>query len=139
MRQIKVFPKDSNEYKNLERIAKRMTEESKNGFEYFVDWGYFDSTNMKWTTIKAHDPNNWNAGCWQVLSPWLHEKIVLGLVNDDEIIVPLLLHRLKQIKQLQFLEGNPRKVPLEIREVKIRRDKIHVGIIGMKYRQTEFL
>lgn len=89
---IRVFEKDSPEYKNLEKLGAKLHEMSAHGTEYKVENVYFDlGQDWVWTTLVAYKPyTNQRTGkleysSWQALYPRGHEECVL-FGDDDEVI-----------------------------------------------------
>ena len=86
---IKVFGKDSEEYKALNVAAAVLTAKSPNGYRYYVGETYFDyGQDWKWTTVLC-EGDSW--GGYQALNPREQEDILLGDVNDipkvcDEVL-----------------------------------------------------
>ena len=71
---IKIYAKETPEYKRLEMVANLLTTASPIGTIFRVEETYFDfGQNWKWTTICATHPKY---GSYQALSPRDHEKIL---------------------------------------------------------------
>ena len=81
---IKIFPRDSEEYEKLDRVATFLTAMSPNKYYYYVGKTYFDyGQDWKWTTILAQKNDNGSYGdSYQALNPREQEEIILA--NSDE-------------------------------------------------------
>lgn len=74
---IKVFGKDTAEYKLLEAAAAMLTEQSPNKYRYYVGETYFDfGQGWKWTTIICDNNSEW--GGYQALNPREQEEVLNG-------------------------------------------------------------
>lgn len=81
MNYIKTYAQDSPEYKQLEKVAEAMTDNSPTGVDYTVGETYIDfGQDWIWTTILAQKSNGEH---WQALSPADLEKILFA--KDEEI------------------------------------------------------
>lgn len=88
MSAIRIFAKDSQEYKMLEKTAEMLTEKSPNGYVYKVEETYFDyGQGWKWTTVIAHTPDG---DSYQALSPREQGLIVEEGICDLETTVKLI-------------------------------------------------
>lgn len=78
---VKVFLKDSKEYKRLQRAAQMFTRASPLGRMYFVgNTAYDPCRSWEWTTILCEA----SLGAYQVLTPTEQERI-LNAKTEDEI------------------------------------------------------
>lgn len=78
---VKVFLKDSPEYKRLQRVAAMFTRASPNRRMYFVGKTCYDlRQGWQWTTILCEG----SFGAYQVLTPTEQSRI-LNAVAEDEI------------------------------------------------------
>ena len=76
---IRIFQKDSAEYRLLEKAAEMMTEKSGKGYRYYVGETYFDfGQGWKWTTVICDDAK-W--GAFQALYPSEQEMVLDGDVD----------------------------------------------------------
>ena len=79
---IDVFPRDSEEYEKLEKVADYLTNYSPNNIYYRVEKTYFDfGQNWMWTTIIAYDKKG---SSWQAIYPKVQEDILLS-DSDEEL------------------------------------------------------
>ena len=73
---IRIYRKDENAYKMLEKACMILTATSATNTTYMVEETYFDfGQDWKWTTIIAHRPDGTS---YQALCPRDHEKIIFS-------------------------------------------------------------
>lgn len=98
---IQVFPKDSEEYRRLQKFVKRLNitadllSPDKKPVKYTVENVFFDyGQNWRWTTITAYDPNKESILCsYQALSPKQHKDILSGDETRMKKVAQELLKR----------------------------------------------
>lgn len=81
MSTIRQFAKGSEEYNRLNKMADILTENSPNGYRYYVNDCYFDlGQGWMWTTIIC---NKTDGNSYQALSPVEQERIIYA--KDSEL------------------------------------------------------
>lgn len=95
---IRVFEKNSPEYKNLEKLGAKLHELSAHGTEYRVEETYFDfGQDWVWTTLIACKPyadqrtGELKYSTWQALNPREQEECVL--FGDDDAVIEEVARR----------------------------------------------
>jgi hypothetical protein len=79
---IRVFPRGSEEYFKLDKVASWLTYFSPNNIYYTVEQTYFDyGQDWKWTTIIAYKSES---DSWQAINPKQQESI-LACTTDEEL------------------------------------------------------